>query len=90
MYTRMFHSCNYGGVVFQPILLQFPNYELTYNNNDFQFILGDALLISLVLNYLQENNITAYFLDGNWNEIPSGKNKIDFYGYASSGVNFNY
>jgi len=88
MYTQMFLSSNYGGVVFQPIFFQFPNDEVAYNNIDFQFMLGDALLVSPVLN-LQENNITAYFPNANWNEFPSGKNVTDFNASASSGVYVN-
>jgi len=86
IYTQMFHSSSYGGVVFQPIFFQFPNDEVAYNNIDNQFMLGDSLLVSPILN-LNENDIEAYFPNANWNEFPSGKNVTDFNASASSGVN---
>ena len=77
IYTQMFSSSLSGGAFFQPIFFQFPNDTLSYNYIDRQFMLGDSLLVSPILN-LTEENINAYFPNANWNEFPGGKILCNF------------
>ena len=77
IYTQMFSSSLSGGAFFQPIFFQFPNDTLSYNYTDRQFMLGDSLLVSPILN-LTEENINAYFPNANWNEFPGGKILCNF------------
>lgn len=64
MYTAFFDSHTYGCSIMRPLFFSFPGDQSTYYN-DFQWMLGDALLVAPVLSQ-GTSFVSAYFPQGVW------------------------
>ena len=64
MYSAFFDSHTYGCSIMRPLLFSFPGDQSTYYN-DFQWMLGDALLVAPVLSQ-GTSFVSAYFPQGVW------------------------
>ena len=64
MYTAFFDSHTYGCSIMRPLFFSFPGDQSTYHNN-FQWMLGDALLVAPVLSQ-GTSFVSAYFPQGVW------------------------
>eukprot|EP00735_Rhodelphis_limneticus_P000780 TRINITY_DN11307_c0_g1::TRINITY_DN11307_c0_g1_i1::g.745::m.745 TRINITY_DN11307_c0_g1::TRINITY_DN11307_c0_g1_i1::g.745 ORF type:complete len:956 (+),score=271.53,sp/O04893/AGLU_SPIOL/35.44/1e-153,Glyco_hydro_31/PF01055.21/6.7e-148,Trefoil/PF00088.13/5.5e-14,Trefoil/PF00088.13/5.4e+03,Gal_mutarotas_2/PF13802.1/0.002,Gal_mutarotas_2/PF13802.1/5.1e+03,Gal_mutarotas_2/PF13802.1/7.8e+03 TRINITY_DN11307_c0_g1_i1:28-2868(+) len=74
LYTQMWGASQGDGAVVTPLWYEFPHDASTYNN-DRQFMLGPALLVSPAL-AISQRKVNAYF--------PAGQDWYDFYSGAVS------
>ena len=64
-HTLTYDSALTGSPLVRPLFYEFPE-ERNVGNNYNQFMLGDSLLVSPVLEYTQENRFEAFFPYGSW------------------------
>ena len=70
LYTLFYHNAISGAPVLRSLKFNFPEDEAT-NSNDRQFMWGDGLLVSAVLEK-GKTSVDAYFPAGVWYDYPGG------------------
>jgi alpha-glucosidase len=65
-YTEMSLVSRNGGVFYKPLFFEFPNDAQTYNNMQYNVMLGQALKLSVLSDKLNQNTTDFYFPAGTW------------------------
>jgi alpha-glucosidase (family GH31 glycosyl hydrolase) len=74
-YTNHFESCLNGGTVVRPLFFLFPEDDRAYDQTQYTFLIGNALLVSAELfpDTTSHSNVIPYFPNANWYNLESGK-----------------
>ena len=72
IYTQYMLTTLGGGMIFKPVLFEFPDDALLYSNIDNTFMFGNAILVTPVLED-KISVLTSYFPNSDWYEYPSFK-----------------
>ena len=64
-HTLTYESARTGAPLVRPLFYEFPE-ERNLGANADQFMVGDALLVSPVLDFSNDNRFPAYFPYGSW------------------------
>ena len=77
-YSQLFLvSINEKGSFFKPVIFEFPNDDILYNDIESRIMLGDAFLICPFYDN-EENDKEFIFPNDNFNKYPSGENIMNF------------
>ena len=74
-YTRFVYGCLFeanqtGQTCFDPVFFHYPDDTMTYNDPEETFIVGNAILVVPVLDFVgKDNKYQAYFPEGNWTDL---------------------
>eukprot|EP00830_Metopus_es_P013391 TRINITY_DN3243_c0_g3_i1.p1 TRINITY_DN3243_c0_g3~~TRINITY_DN3243_c0_g3_i1.p1 ORF type:complete len:828 (+),score=128.41 TRINITY_DN3243_c0_g3_i1:125-2608(+) len=81
IYSEYMHAAHRGGIIFKPVLFEFPEDNNTYSILDTTFMFGSALRVTPVLED-KVDVMTSYFPNSDWFEFPSFK-KVMSYNHSS-------
>jgi alpha-glucosidase (family GH31 glycosyl hydrolase) len=79
MYTCLFEINQRGGTCFDPLFYHYPNDENVYQNYEQQFIVANSVLVSPVLEYLEDGVTTykGYMPQGKWVNLANYSEILD-------------
>jgi alpha-glucosidase (family GH31 glycosyl hydrolase) len=86
IYSEYMHTALRGGIVFKPVLFEFPTDQKLYSILDTTLMFGNAIRITPVLED-GVSTLTSYFPNWDWFEFPTWKKVMSYNRTAKEGQN---